>query len=444
SLRKGTLDGTLFPCFGGSALRNFGVQPVMDAAVDLLPAPLDRPPALALLPEGGSEEIALGGKGPLTALVFKVQMWDGRRHCFTRVYRNRLTPGDKVSFLTSDGRTVTEQVARIFDTDAGRKTRLNHADPGQIVLLAGLRHASTGDTLCAPGHLLTLERIDQREPVLSLAIEPAAGADESKLVEALDKLVQEDPSLQVADDPETGQRLLRGMGELHLQIIIERLEREFHLQVRSGRPAVAVRETITRPAAADVLYARPESPDGKQSELRAQVQLRVVPRARGDGNDIAAVPRVSPEGVEMRREQLAAVLDAISGSLTAGPEQGAPMQDIAVQLIEVELFGPASTSDALAAATSQALAKAIADAGPAALHPVMRVEVIVPEDNLGVVLGDLQQRHSLIQATDSRDGVAAIACEVALQGLLGYTTELRSMTQGRGQFTMQFERFDVV
>ena len=444
ALRKGTLAGALFPCFGGSALRNLGVQPVMDAAVDLLPAPLDRPPALARLADGGSEEVVLGSKGPLVALVFKVQLWDGRRHCFTRVYRNRLLPGDKVSFVTSDGRTVTEQVARIFDTDAGRKTRLERAEPGQIVLLAGLRHASTGDTLCAPGHLLSLERIDLRTPVLSLAIEPAAGTDEEKLLEALGKLEQEDPTLQVAEDAETGQRLLKGMGELHLQIILERLEREFHQQVRSGRPSVAVRETITRAASSDALYSRPASPDGKQAEVTAWVQVEVAPRLRGQGNHVDCSPVVRPDGAELSPLQVAALREGLHLGLSAGPEYGAPVEDVAVDLRQVELFGAATTIEALSAAAARCVAKAMAAAQPVALHPVMQVEVVVPEDNLGSVLGDLQQRRGVIQSTSMQEGGAVIRCEVALEALLGYTTDLRSLTQGRGLFTMQFQRFDIV
>jgi len=444
ALRKGTLAGLLFPCFGGSALRNLGVQPVMDAAVELLPTPLDRPPALAHRPDAATEEVVLGHQGPLVALVFKVQLWDGRRHCFTRVYRNRLLPGDKVSFITSDGRTVTEQVARIFDIDAGRKTKLDQAEPGQIVLLAGLRHATTGDTLCAPDHLLTLERIDLRQPVLSLAIEPAAGTDEDKLLEALDKLEQEDPTLQVAEDPETGQRLLKGMGELHLRIILERLEREFHQQVRSGRPAVAVRETITRAATAEALYARPASPDGKQPEASAGVKLNVAPRGRGAGNRMVCEPKVRPDGSELTPEQLVALRAGLHLGLAAGPLHGAPVEDSAIALDQVELFGAATTTEALRAAAARGVAKALADARPVALHPLMQVEVLVPEDNLGSVLGDLQQRRGEIQATNMRDGNVAVRCQVALEALLGYTTVLRSLTQGRGQFVMQFERFEIV
>ena len=447
ALRRGTLAGRLFPCFGGSALRNLGVQPVMDAAVDLLPAPLDRPAAIARRPDGEPETVALGAQGPLVALVFKVQLWDGRRHCFTRVYRNRLQVGDSVAFQSADGRVLKEQVARIFDVDAGRKTRLHEAGPGQIVLLAGLRHAATGDTLCDPEHLLALERIEARQPVLSLAIEPAAGTDEDKLLEVLDKVEQEDPTLRVEEDPETGQRLLRGMGELHLQIVLERIEREFGQRVRSGRPAVAVRETITRAARAEQLHSRPASPDGKQPELSAWAAVEVAPRERGAGNQRQCQPRLRPDGAELSPEQRQALEEGLQAGLASGVLQGAPVDDVAVRLVEVELFGAQSTPEALQAAATRALAKAMSAAGPVALHPVMRVDVVVPEVNLGSVLGDLQQRRAAIQATTTgqdADDSASIRCEVALESLLGYTTELRSLTQGRGQYSMQFERFDCV
>ena len=448
ALRRGTLAGRIFPCFGGSALRNLGVQPVIDAAVDLLPAPLDRPAAVARRPDGGSEPVAIGSDGPLAALVFKVQMWDGRRHCFTRVYRNRLKVGDTVAFQTADGRVIKEHVARIFNIDAGRKSRIDAAGPGQIVLLAGLRHAGTGDTLCDPSHLLALERIEARRPVLSLAIEPAAGTDEDKLLEVLDKVEQEDPTLRVEEDPETGQRLLKGMGELHLQIVLERLEREFGQRVRSGRPSVAVRETVSRAGQAEVLHSRPASPDGKQPELSAWTAVKVSPRPRGSGNRVDCAPRVRPDGSELTPEQRQALKEGLTAGLAAGVLQGAPVDDVDVALAEVELFGAQSTLEALRAAATRALSKAMADAQPLALHPVMRVDVVVPEANLGTVLGDLQQRRAAIQATstdqDSADGSASISCEVALESLLGYTTELRSLTQGRGQYSMQFERFDAV
>jgi elongation factor G len=442
ALRLGTLAGRLCPCYGGSALRNLGVQPLLDGVIDFLPAPLDRPPAIATRLDGTTETVVLGDAGSLVALAFKVQMWEGRRHVFTRIYRNRLKPGDQVEFVGADGRTVKEQVARIFDVDAGKKAKLDVAEPGQIVLLAGLRFVTTGDTLCAPGHLLRLERIELRAPVLSLAIEPAQGTDGDKLLEVLDKVEQEDPTLKVEEDPETGQRLLRGMGELHLQIVLERLEREFGVLVRSGRPAVAVRETIETAAKADLLFAPPALPDQRTPGLRARVGVMVAPRPRAAGNRQTLEPRVLPDGTLLTQVQLDALGQGVRRGLAAGPLQGAPLEDVEVQVIEVELFGPASTPDALAAAAARALDQALRAASPVLLRPVMACEVVVPQDNLGVVLGDLQARHALIRASEVRGADVTIDCEVPLERLLGYATDLRSQTQGRGQFSMQFVRFD--
>ena len=444
ALRQGTLAGSFFCCFGGSALRNQGVQPLLDAVVNLLPAPLDRPPSSALRPDGSIELVPMEAKGPLAALAFKVQLWEGRRHVFTRVYRGRLRPGDTVEFQTADGRILKEHAARLFDVDAGRKTKLDEAGPGQVVLLAGLRHASTGDTLCQPGHLLSLERIEARRPVLSLAIEPAAAADEDKLVEALAKIQEEDPTLKVEEDPETGQRLLRGMGELHLQIVRERLEREFNLSVRAGRPAVAVREAIRTAAAAEALYAPPPVPDQKIPERMARAAVRVAPLPRGEGVRVLCAPRILPEGAALTPEQERAMASGARMALEAGPLQGASVEDVEVQVTEAELVGQASSPEAVAAATARAVSKALQAGSPALLHPVMAVEVVVPEDNLGTVLGDLQSRRALIRDTLREGGSVTIACEVPLERLLGYTTELRSQTQGRGQFSMLFDRFDLV
>jgi elongation factor G len=447
AIRRGTLAGRLFPCFGGSALRNIGVQPLLDGIVDFLPAPLDRPAALGRRPDGDTEEVVMGGDGPLVALAFKVQLWDGRRHVFARIYRGRLRAGDPVELLGTEGRVRREQVARLFEVDAGRKTKVDQAQAGQIVLLAGLRFATTGDTLCAPGHVLALERIEARAPVLGLAIEPATGTEEEKLFEVLGKVTQEDPTLKVEEDPETGQRLLKGMGELHLQMVLERLEREFGVRARSGRPAVAVRETIGRAASADALFAPPPVPDGKHLDLMARAALAVEPLERGAGVRVEVAPRVLPEGADLTEEQRRAIELGIRGGLESGPLQGGAVLDLAVRLREVELFGPASTPEALAAAAAKALRKALDAASPALMKPVMALEVVVPEVNLGAVLGDLQSRSALItetgmSASGHGDGIAEIQAEAPLESLLGYTTTLRSLTQGRGQFSMEFLRFD--
>jgi elongation factor G len=444
ALRDATLSGKVQPCFGGAALRNFGVQPVLDAVIRLLPSPTERPASPAHLADGGETQVEMTAKGPMAALAFKVQMWEGRRHVFARIYRGRLKAGDTVAVLRPDGRVDKEQAARIFDVDAGKKGRLDQASAGSIVLLAGLRKATTGDTLCDPAHLLSLEPIEAREPVLGLAVEPMAAADEDKLLECLDKLLQEDPTLRLSEDEDTGQRLLHGMGELHLQITFERLEREYGLKVRTGTPRVAIRETLAGVGAADYLYQPPPDPAQKQPERRARVRLQVSPRERGAGLAVDTEnAELLPAGSQMSPDHAKALRDGLRYALSSGPAEGAPLEDLAVTVQQVELFGAATTPDALRAAASQAARRAFEQAGSRLMRPIMSVDVVVPQDNLGTVLGDLQSRLALIKHTHSDRDSATIDCELALHRLLGYTTDLRSMTQGRGQFSMQFERFDV-
>ena len=444
ALRQATLAGKVCPCFAGSALRNQGVQPLLDGVVRLLPAPTERPPSLAHRPDGGEEWVAMQAGEPLVALAFKVQMWEGRRHVFARLYRGMLKPGDEIAIPGPNGALRRERVARLFEVDANHKSRLDEASAGQIVLLAGLRWATTGDTLCAPDHPLWLERIETREPVLGLAIEPQSGADEEKLLEALDKLQQEDPTLRVEEDPETGQRVLRGMGELHLQIAGERLRREFNVNIRVGNPDVVTRETIAGPAEADSLFQRSiEQPDGKKAELKAGARVAVAPLPRGAGVTIDAAPQLRPEGVELNPAQREAVAGGAEDALASGPATGAALQDLAVRVLEVELFGALSSPSAVRVAVAEATRKALARAGGLVLRPIMNTEVVVPESDGGVVLGDLQSRRAVIRDTTTLGEVTIIHCDCALDRLLGYITDLRGMTRGRGQFTMTFDRFDV-
>jgi len=444
ALRDATLAGRIQPCFGGAALRNFGVQPLLDGVVRLLPSPLERPPSLAHRADGGTLEVPVETKGPLLALAFKVQMWEGRRHVFVRLYRGTLKPGDPVAMLRPDGNSEREQVARLFEVDAGHKTRLEQANAGQIVLLAGLRHATTGDTLCHPGHLLSLERIEAREPVLSLAVEPLSSADEARMLEILDKLLQEDPTLRLREDLETGQRLLFGMGELHLRIAFERMEREYGLRLRTGRPRVALRETLAGPGSDHYTYQHPAEPARKIPERRARVRISVRPGGRGSGILLDFTPKILPDTAQLGAEQRTALERGIRYALASGPLEGVPMEDVAITVDEVELFGALSPPDALLAAASQATRRACAAAGGLLLRPIMATEVVVPQENLGGVLGDLQGRQALIRHTDLQGESAVIECEVALDRLLGYATDLRSLTQGRGQFSMLFNRFDAL
>lgn len=444
ALRQATLAGKICPCFAGSALRNQGVQPLLDGVVRLLPAPPERPPSLAHDADGGEEWVAMDPTGPLAALAFKVQMWEGRRHVFARLYRGTLKAGDEVAIPGPDGTVRRERVARLFEVDANHKARLDQVSAGQIVLLAGLRWATTGDTLCAPEHPLWLERIETREPVLGLAIEPQSSADEEKLLEALDKLQQEDPTLRVEEDKETGQRVLRGMGELHLQIAGERLRREFHVNIRVGHPDVVLRETVAQAAEADHLFHRViEQPDGKKLEMKAWARVAVEPLPRGAGTTVGAEPRSRPEGVDLNPAQREAITGAVEDVLANGPSTGSPLRDLAVRVLEVELFGALSSPQALRVAVAEATRKALTRAGGLILRPIMATEVVVPESDVGAVLGDLQSRRAAIRDTTSLGEVTAIHCDCALDRLLGYITDLRGMTHGRGQFTMRFDRFDV-
>jgi len=443
ALRQATLQGRVYPCFAGSALRNQGVQPLMDAVVKLLPAPTERPPAIAQRLDGGEESVAMDPEGPLVALAFKVQLWEGRRHVFVRLYRGRLNAGDMVAIPRGEGQVEKERAARLFDIDANHKTRIEQAFAGEIVLVAGLRHATTGDTLCDPDHPLLLERIEAREPVLGLAIEPVSSEDEERLLEALDKLQQEDPTLRLEEDPETGQRILRGMGELHLQIACERLQREFNQAVRVGTPSVVVRETISQTAGGEALFHRRFEQEGKALELKARARVTVVPLPRGQGIKILSQPRVLPEGASLNPAQADAVAAGAADGAVGGPVEGAPLQDVQVRVEAVELFGAASTPQALRVAVAEAVRRALAQAGGVVLRPIMSTEVVVPEEDVGAVLGDLQARHAVIHATTTLGGITSISCDCALDRLLGYITALRSLTHGRGQFTMRFERFDV-
>ncbi|MGB4948308.1 MAG: elongation factor G [Candidatus Competibacter denitrificans] len=444
ALRQATLAGKVCPCFAGSALRNRGVQPLLDGVVNLLPCPTERPPSLAHRLDGGEEWVAMTTDDPLAALAFKVQLWEGRRHVFVRVYRGTLKVGDEVVIPGPDGRLRQERVARLFEVDANHKTRLDEVTAGQIALVAGLRWATTGDTLCTPTHPLWLERIETREPVLGLAIEPQAAADEEKMLDALDKLQQEDPTLRVEENPETGQRVLRGMGELHLQIAEERLQREFNVHIRVGSPDVVLCETIARSAQADYLYHRQiEQPDGKKLEMKAWARVGVAPLPRGTGKTVTAEPLMRPEGMELHAVQQDAVLGGAEDTLASGPVTGAPLQDVAVSVLGLELFGPLSGPQALRVAVAEAARKALSQAGGLILRPIMATEVVVPESDVGVVMGDLQARRAVIRDTTTLGEMTIIHCDCSLDRLLGYITQLRGMTHGRGQFTMTFNRFDV-
>jgi elongation factor G len=440
-LRKLTLSNAVRPAFGGSALRNWGVQPVLDAVIRLLPSPLDREMAMGTRPDGELEQVTMDPDGPLVALVFKVQLLETRRHCFARVYRGRIEPGTEVRLA---GRDMTERVARVFGVDANRKTRVDIAEPGRIALLAGLRWASTGDTLCAPDHEVLLERIDAREPVLGLAVEPVSSKDEEKMLEVLAKVAEEDPTVRFEEDPETGQRIIKGMGELHLQIIFERVSREFGLELRHGRPSVVNRETVKAAASATGGVDRVMEMGVNRVELRADCAVRVEPLARGTGIEVVCTPRWEPAEFTPSAEQKAAVDAGARDALSGGPIEGSKLQDLRVTVERVITAGAASTPVALRIAAAQAVRDAIGKAGGLLLQPIMKVQVTVPDENTGSVLGELQAKNATILGHDNQGDVTIIDAECGLSSLIGYATALRSQTRGRGSFTMEFDRFDAL
>jgi len=439
ALRRVTIAGHLRPAFGGSALRNWGIQPMLDAALKLMPGPLEHGAAHATDQDGNEVLVDMDPEGPLVALAFKVQLFEGRRHVFARIYRGTLRPGDEI-FV--EGLAKPERVARVFELDSNRKTRLEEGKAGQIVLLAGLRHTTTGDTICDKEHPVLLERIDARDPVLGLAIEPESTKDEEKMVEVLRKMTEEDPTLKFEDNEETGQRILKGMGELHLQIAFERMEREFGMKVRAGRPEVVRRETIGAPGRARGEVDRTFEAGANIIELKAASTVAVEPLDRGEGLEVSADP--SWGDAEPTSEQREAVELGANDALSGGPIEGAPLSDVKVTVETVETFGASSSPQAIRIAVASGVRAALMDAGGRMMQPLMKIEVVVPDENTGGVLGDLQSRGANILGHEPQDGVSRIDAECGLGALIGYTTDLRSMTRGRGQFVMEFDRFDVL
>ena len=440
ALRQGTISGEIQPVFGGSALRNWGVQPLLDGVLKLLPSPTEKPPSIAKDKAGNEEFIEMKDEGPMIALAFKVQLLEGRRHVFARIYRGKLLPGDKVAIA---GKDKEERVARIFDIDADTKSRLDEAKAGQIVLLAGLRDATTGDTLYIKSDKeLFLESIQAKDPVLGLAIEPESTKDEAKMLEAIAKVCEEDPTVRFEEDEETGQRILRGMGELHLQIIFERIQREFNLKLNAGKPRVTMRETVTKSGFADITIDRILKAGEKELHLKARVKASATPNERGGGTHITFEPIILPGDAKIKNDQLEAARLGAQDSTIGGPIEGAPLEDVLIHIDEIELFGEYSSVQALRMCAAQAVRQALVNSGGTKLEPIMRIEVVVPDEYVGNVLGDLQSRNAVITGQDTEMGMSSLLGECPLASLLGYMTDLRSRTKGRGTFSMEFLRFD--
>jgi elongation factor G len=433
-LRRAVIEGKATPVFCGSSLRNKGVQPLLDAVVDYLPSPLDIPAVRGLKP-GGEEELTrpTSDEAPLSALVFKIvtDPYVGRLAYF-RVYSGKITQGSTV-FNSTKGKR--ERVGRLLRMYADRREDITEVLAGDIAAVLGMKDTFTGDTLCEAANPIVLESITFPEPVIFLAIEPKTAADQNKMAEALRKLSEEDPTFRVASDENTGQTVISGMGELHLEVLVDRMLREFRVQANVGRPRVAYRESITAPVVkSEYRYVKQTGGHGQYGH----VVLALEPGEPGSG--IEFVNRIS--GGAIPREFIPAVEKGVREAAEGGVLAGYPVVDIAVRLTDGSYHEVDSSEMAFKMAGSLAFKQGVQMGHPTLLEPVMRVEVVVPEVQVGEVTGDLSARRAAIEGIEARPGNAqAVRAQVPLAEMFGYATDLRSLTQGRGVFTMEFDHY---
>ena len=434
AIRRATMGLKLVPVLCGAVLRNQGVQPVLDAVVDFLPSPLDIPPVTGVVPDSEEEEeLLVDETAPLAALVFKVMMDQGRKLTYVRIYSGKMESGGEVLNVRPNQK---EKLSRILRMHSNKRERISHAAVGDIVGIVGLKSAVTGDTITSPAHPIKLYPIDIYDPVISVAVEPKTSADQEKVMASLAKLAEEDPTFRYHLDEETAQTIISGMGELHLDVLVHRLNREFAVDLNVGRRQVVYRETITREAE---VAGRFDRTLGGTPHF-AVVGIRVQPLKTGSGFRFhnGLEPDVLPE--EFSR----AVEEALMDSATSGVLMGYPATDMTITLYKAEYKENVSIPPDFRVAASQAFQDACRKAGPVLLEPVMSVEVSVPEDFVGEVISDLNSRLGKIENIATRKMFKIISSVVPLSELFGYSTSLRSVSQGRGTFTMQFSHFSAV
>jgi elongation factor G len=434
AIRQAAIRLDLVPVLCGAALRNLGVQPVLDAVVDYLPSPLDIPPVRGWAPVSEEEqERPAAETGPLAALAFKVMMDQGRKLTYLRLYSGKMKNGADVLNVRP---MVREKLARILRMHANKRERVDQAQAGDIVAVMGLKTAMTGDTITDPEHPIQLESIAGFEPVISVAVEPHTSAEQEKVIDTLEKLAVEDPTFRFAINEDTGQTIISGMGELHLDVLVHRLRREFGLELNVGRPQVVYRETVTREAEAQGRFDRVLG----GTPHFAVVGLRVSPLKRRsnfryyDGLDTDLVPEPCRK----------AVAEAVQDAAASGPIMGYPVIDAAVTLISAEYREGVSSEPDFRVAAGQAFQEACRQAEPVLLEPLFQVEATVPEEFLGEVITDLNTRGGKIDNIAARRALRVVTAVVPLSKLFGYATALRSASQGRGTFSMQFSHFDQV
>ncbi len=428
ALRKGTIENLLVPVTCGTSYRNKGVQKLLDAIVDFMPSPLDIPAIQGVNPDTDEEdERPADDNAPFSALAFKIATdpFVGRLS-FIRVYSGMLNTGTSVLNSTKKQR---ERIGRILQMHANHREDIETVYSGDIAAVIGLKNTTTGDTLCDDKHPIILESMEFPEPVIRVAIEPKTKAGQEKMGIALMKLAEEDPTFKTYTDEETGQTIIAGMGELHLEIIVDRLLREYKVEANVGAPQVAYKETITKTVEQDTKYARQSGGKGQYGH----VKIRVEPNESGKGyefvNEIV--------GGAIPKEYIPAVDAGIQGAMLSGVLAGYPVVDVKVTLYDGSFHEVDSSEMAFKIAGSMAFKEACRKAGPVLLEPIMKVDVIVPDDYLGTVIGDLNSRRGQIQGQETRTGATQVDALVPLANMFGYATDLRSSTQGRGQYAME-------
>lgn len=432
AVREATIKLELTPVFCGAALRNKGIQPLLDGIADYLPSPLDIPPITGHVPDTDEEEARPPEfKGPFSALAFKVMMDQGRKMTYLRIYSGTIESG-KTVFNSPKG--VKEKLARLLRMHSNKRERIESASAGDLVAAMGLKQTFTGDTLCDEEHPILLEPIQFNEPVITMAVEPRRVQDQEKLMEVLEKLSEEDPTFRYKIDEETGQTVISGMGELHLEILVGRMKREFFVETNQGKPQVVYRETIGKTVSHEEIFQRELA--GQQHF--AGVRLEVSPLPRGTGNRF--VDRC--QSPDLTEDFLTAIRDGIAESEGSGAKMGYPVIDIQTALLDIKTKESLSDFMAFKVAAAMTFKKALNQADPLLLEPIMKAEVVIPEEFMGEVIGELNSRKGKIEQIASKGPIQVIITRVPLSKMFGYSTALRSVSQGRGTFTMQFSHYD--
>ena len=432
AIRKATIAGKMVPVVCGTSYKNKGVQKLLDAIVDYLPSPLDIPPVEGVDPKTGETETRpASDEAPFSALAFKIMTdpYVGKL-AFFRVYSGKVNAGETVINATKGQR---ERLGRILLMHANHREDLQTAYSGDIAAAVGLKNTTTGDTLCSDKNQIVLENMEFPEPVIRVAIEPKTKAGQEKMSIALAKLAEEDPTFKTYTDEETGQTIIAGMGELHLEIIVDRLLREFKVEANVGKPQVSYKETITRPATVDTRYVRQTGGRGQF----AHVKLTIEPNESGKGYEF--VDEI--HGGAIPKEYIPCVDQGIQGAMESGVLGGYQVVDVKATLIDGSFHEVDSSELAFKICGSMAFKEAMAKAGPTLLEPIMKVTVTAPEDYMGDVMGDINARRGQISGTDIRNGAAIITANVPLSTMFGYATDLRSKTQGRANYSMEPSHF---